>query len=185
MATSQANSPPTSTTGPNNGIRGDYQRVDTTLTLREGLAEYYRVNPGLSEPANIKKTKSATWFQNHDCTHVIFGTHTGILDESINDMLTIFGVDVSLRDYAIGFFATDESKAIAKTFPGTLTLFKIGWFALKLVPTIWRKTKKMAKKWPWHPPESFLDRPIRELREEFGIVVFRPAPPANLAEQVA
>ena len=93
-------------------LRGQYQLPDATMTLREGLAEYYRVNPGLSDPVEINDPKSAFYFRNHDSTHVVFGTHTGELHEGINDLWTIFGVDIRLRDYAGGFFATDESKTI-------------------------------------------------------------------------
>lgn len=27
----------------------------------------------------------------------------------------------------------------------------------------------MTKRWPWVPPENYLDRPLGELRREFGI----------------
>ena len=41
-------------------IRGDYQRSDTQKTLREGLAEYYRVNPGLLDPEGMDEIASGT-----------------------------------------------------------------------------------------------------------------------------
>ena len=50
------------------GLRGRYQLDDSEMTLREGLAEYYEVNPGLSAfidcrgsccSAPLRKTKSA------------------------------------------------------------------------------------------------------------------------------
>ncbi|MGB1015058.1 MAG: hypothetical protein ACPG4T_13055, partial [Nannocystaceae bacterium] len=93
--TSASKTPPP----PDYGIRGNYQLADTKLTLREGLAEYYRVNPGLSEPAFLDHKPSATFFHRHDCTHVIFGTHTGPLDEGVNDILTLFGVKINYYGY--------------------------------------------------------------------------------------
>lgn len=51
------------------------------MTLAEGLAEYYRVNPGLDEPKEMHNPESALWYRLHDTTHVIFGTHTGDLNE--------------------------------------------------------------------------------------------------------
>jgi hypothetical protein len=156
-----------------NGMRGHYQLAGSTMTLGEGLAEYYRVNPGLSEPAKITAAKSAAYFHNHDSTHVIFGTHTGPLHEGANDLWTLFGVDISFKDYAGGFFATDESKQIAQEFDYK-TLGPLLWGSLKLVPEIRRRCKAMSKKWPWTPPDDFLSRPLDELRAEFGIEVFVP-----------
>lgn len=163
------------------GIRGDYQRPDTTMTLREGLAEYYRVNPGLSDPATATNPKSVEFFHNHDCTHVVFGTHTGPLDEGVNDMLTLFGVQLTAGDYLRGFLATDEATEISKLYANR-SFFRLFWRTLKLSPKAWRMTRKMKKKWPWHPPASFMDRPLRELREEFGIELFRPNEELNIRE---
>ena len=153
-------------------IRGDYQRPDTTATLREGLAEYYRVNPGLVDPATIADPKSAAYFHSHDCTHVVFGTHTGPLDEGINDLYTMFGVDIRLRDYFMGFVTTAEGKTITKSLLD-LSLVPLFWHTVKLVPKVWRITRSMTKKWPWRVPEALLDRPLVELRREFGIELFR------------
>jgi hypothetical protein len=154
-------------------VRGDYQRVDTKLTLREGLAEYYRVNPGLSDPATLEHAPSARFFHNHDTTHVVFGTHTGPLDEGVNDMFTMFGVDISFIGYVRAFAATTEAKAVAKEYTGvSLLTLVIG--SLRLLPRIRRTCKAMTAKWPWDPMEGDLDRPIVELREQYGIEVWRP-----------
>ena len=155
------------------GLRGRYQLDDSSMTLSEGLAEYYRVNPGLSVPAEIRDSKSAAYFHSHDCTHVVFGTHTGFLNEGVNDMWTILGVSIRFRDYAGGFFATDESKEITKQF-APLPLARSLWRTLRLTPEIWRRTRSMAKTWPWVPPQELLDRPLKEIRAEYGIEI--PAP---------
>jgi hypothetical protein len=162
------------------GVRGHYQLPDSKMTLREGLAEYYQVNPGLSDPATIDNPASAAFFHHHDTTHVIFGTHTGPLDEGVNDMLTIFGVDVRLRDYYTGYIKTDESKSINQQFLNR-SVFKLFWQTLKLTPQAWRHSRAMTKKWPWAPPAAFLDRPLDELRAEYGIEVFRPDVALGLA----
>jgi len=155
------------------GFRGHYQLCDSSMTLREGLAEYYRVNPGLSVPAEISDPKSAAYFHSHDCTHVVFGTHTGFLNEGVNDMWTILGVGIRFREYAGGFFATDESKQITKQF-APLPLARSLWQTLRLTPEIWRRTRAMVKKWPWVPPEDLMDRPLKEIRAEYGIETFGP-----------
>lgn len=156
------------------GIRGEYQRAETTMSMREGLDEYYRVNPGLSVPATIGDPKSRAYFHNHDCTHVVFGTHTGPLDEGVNDLFTLWGVDLRYRDYITGFLATDESKEIVKSYFTVGLLVRVLWQTLRLLPRVRRTCKAMSKRWPWTPPDAYLDRPLAELRAEFCIELWRP-----------
>ncbi len=153
--------------------RGEYQRSDTTQTLRAALAEYYLVNPGLSDPATITDPKSARYFHNHDCTHVVFGTHTGPLDEGVNDLFTFFGVDVRYFDYITGFFATKESKQIVKSYAGP-SILALTFRTLRLLPKTRRTCRAMTKKWPWDPPEDVFDQPLAEIRAVYGIELWRP-----------
>lgn len=157
-------------------IRGDYQRPDTNKTLREGLAEYYQVNSGLIDPASMDDEFSAHYFHCHDTTHVIFGTHTGPLDEGVNDLFTMFGVDVSYPRYIKGFFKTNEAQTVVKDYRAFTTASVFGSVVgtLRLVPRVWRTCRAMHKKWPWDPPRAVLDQPIVDLREEHGIEVWRP-----------
>ncbi|PRQ03775.1 hypothetical protein [Enhygromyxa salina] len=172
-STTLSPSVPTQMVVPEFGMRGQYQIAGTSMTLREGLAEYYRVNPGLADPAQIDDVASATFFHNHDCTHVVFGTHTGILDEGVNDMWTLFGADIRLRDYFKAYISTEESKSINKEFL-KWSVFSLFWRTLRLTPKVWRHTRAMTRKWPWTPPPELMDRPLREIRELYGIEVFRP-----------
>ena len=153
------------------GLRGGYQLEETDMTLGQGLAEYYRVNPGLSNPSTLTDNKSAEYFHCHDCTHVIFGTHTGVIDEIVNDLWTIYGVQIRLSQYAAGFYATAEGKKIAKKFDIPETL-RATVKSLRLMPEIRRRGKAMTQKWPWVPPQDALDRPLVDIRAEYGIQVF-------------
>lgn len=162
---------PTPPTPPAWGIRGQYQLQDATMTLREGLAEYYAVNPGLADPAELEHEPSATFFHRHDSTHVIFGTHTGPSDEAGNDWLTLFGADVGFVRYLREFMATTEVKGIAQAYANA-SVFRLLWHALRLLPIARRYAKSMHRKWPWQTPEAWLDRPLGELREDLGIKVF-------------
>ena len=154
------------------GVRGHYQLADTSLTLREGLAEYYRVNPGLSDPDTMSNRKSAHYFRCHDATHVVFGTNTSLRDEMVNDLLTFFGVATRIRDYIGGFFATDESVTISKSFFTSETMSVVG-ATFKEFGAIRRHAKTMTKKWPWAPPPELMDRPLQEIRSEYGIRIYR------------
>ncbi len=154
-------------------VRGTYQRKDTTQSLREGLVEYYEVNPGLSNPEQIEEQKAARYFHNHDCTHVVFGTHTGALDEGVNDLMTFFGVDVSVFGYISGFLSTQESKEIIKSYEGPSAV-DVTFRTLRLLPKVWRTCRAMKRKWPWDPPEHLYDRRLVDIRAEYGIELWRP-----------
>ena len=158
-------------------IRGQYQLPDTTQTLREGLAEYYEVNPGLLVPDTIEDRYSADWFHCHDTTHVIFGTHTGPLDEGVNDLFTMFGVEVPYGRYIKGFFKTSGAGDIANDYRANYSvrsMIALVGQTLRLLPKIRRSCKAMSRKWPWQPPEGALDRPLVEIRAEYGIEIWRP-----------
>ena len=161
-------------------VRGAYQHRDTTQTLREGLAEYYEVNPGLSNPEQIEEPKAARYFHNHDCTHVVFGTHTGALDEGVNDLMTFFGVDVSVFAYISGFLATEQSKEILKAYEGPSAV-DVSVRSLRLLPRVWRTCRAMKRKWPWDPPEHLYERPLVDIRAEYGIDLWRPEAELRLA----
>jgi hypothetical protein len=158
-------------------VRGRYQREDTDQTLREALAEYYTVNPGLIDPAGMDDSFGADYFHCHDVTHVIFGTHTGPLDEGLNDVLTMFGVDVPYFRYLKGFFKSTGAGAVAKDYKAQTparAIFIAATGTLRLMPRAWRTCKAMHKKWPWDPPHGALDQPLRDLRAEYGVAVWRP-----------
>lgn len=153
------------------GVRGAYQLQDCAMTLEEGLAEYYRVNPNLNPPHEISDPASAAWFRSHDTTHVIFGTHTGDLDEACNDVLTLFGVALPWREYVGGFLKTDEAKEIGQYYAST-RIFVTLWGMLRLMPRAIRRARGMTQKWPWRPAPEDYERPIVALREAYGIRVF-------------
>lgn len=167
------------------GLRGSYQLPEVTQTLREGLAEYYRVNPGLSEPRKIRDSRSAAYFHSHDTTHVVFGTHTGALHEAANDWWTFFGVDIRIRDYVGGFFATDESAAIMQQFGSPRQSAQLFLHGLRILPEVRRRAGQMHKKWPWRPPEEAWERPLCEIRAEYGIQVYWPEPRPELESHFA
>ncbi|HIG39444.1 MAG TPA: hypothetical protein EYQ14_02715 [Gammaproteobacteria bacterium] len=154
-------------------LRGDYQIQDSGMTLREGLAEYYQVNPGLSDPNTIEDPVSAAYFRNHDASHVFFGTHTGVLNEAINDLLTLWGVDVPYKDYITGFTATQESKSILKQLLNISIIVTL-WQTIRLIPAVRRNAKAMTRRWPWAPPDDYYERPLCDLRTEFGYQVLCP-----------
>ncbi len=147
-----------------------YQDQDSPLTLREGLAEYQSANPELVDPAQSSDA-GAAFFQSHDACHVVFGTTTAILDEATTDYWTIFGVAITLRQYAAQFFGSQEGQDLMKTFGWRMILVE-GLRTLPRFFTVWARARRMTRKWPWIGFERYLDMPLGELRREFGIRVF-------------
>ncbi len=143
-----------------------YQEQESRQTLAEGLMEYWAANPGLAsarDPGGL----GAEFFRCHDTAHVLFGCSTSLAGEALTDTWTLFGTSVSIRQF-LGFFRVEEHKDI---------MAKVGWrtalvtFARSvpiLVKAAWRG-HRMPAKWPWSNFDTFLSRPLAEIRREFQI----------------
>lgn len=145
-----------------------YQDQDSTQTLREGLAEYYAANVGIVMRPDDLPPESVALFRSHDLCHVIFGLDTSLGDETLADTRTLLSCDVGARRYA-RYLTSDRT---AKTLFKELGYTKAVWITLLSVPRICRaalEALRTRKRWPWVPPEDYLDRSLGELRREFGI----------------
>ena len=144
-----------------------YQRQESGLTLKEGLAEYYEGHPSLFPPSQLAKD-SARFFRSHDIAHVVFGLDTTLADEALADAWTLLGTDVGLRRYVRYLRTNPEAQQLMK---------QIGWartalISLRVLPQlfiVWLHTKKMTSKWPWEFNEGFMDLPLQEIRRRFNI----------------
>lgn len=149
------------------GRRLNYQAQDSQQTLAEGLEEYYRANVGVvSRPASLP-SDSAALFSSHDLCHVIFGLDTTLGDETIADFRTLLSSDVGWKRY-LGYANDPLAKAVFKA----LGIWRTVLITLRTAPRIVRairEMRRMNKKWPWVPPESFQRRTLSDLRREFGI----------------
>lgn len=138
--------------------------------MREGLDEYYRRNLNITPPDQASED-GARFFASHDVAHVVFGTNTEILDETITDLWQLFGLDISGWEYARQGVGAPEVREVFREL-GVRGMVK----GLVLVPRylgiIWKRTRKMTRPWPWTEFEAHLDRPLGEIRAEFGIEVF-------------
>jgi len=147
-----------------------YQEQDSTQTLREGLAEYYRANLGIvTRPADLP-AESVALFRSHDMCHVIFGLNTSLGDETLVDTRTLFSCDVGVKRYARYLATNQAANALFKE----LGIGKALAITVLSLPRIVRAAVAalgMRKRWPWNPPDNYLDRPLGELRREFGIRV--------------
>lgn len=144
-----------------------YKKIDTDLTLREGMKEL-RDFEGVDGDVALKVGEEMQKvLKAHDSVHVVFGCDTSMDDEALAHFVMIFNTDVKLRDMREVAQNKDHKhivgghskKAIFKVLLGAGTdLFR----AL-------RQKKQMPKKWSWWGYEKYLDMPIIKIREEFGI----------------
>lgn len=145
-----------------------YMKQDATLTLREGLEEYYGTIDGLITEDNADPEVAAL-FRFHDTCHVVFGCDTSLRGEALADTWSIFGSTVTLRMYQ-RYLSLQETKSIfaSMTLQDMLAALTSSTTA---VPVAFWRAQHMAKKWPFLDHEAYLDMPLHELRAEFGIEV--------------
>lgn len=151
------------------GARHRYQAQDSQQTLAEGLEEYYGVNVGVVARPDTLGSESAALFASHDICHVIFGLDTTLADEAMADTRTLLSCDVGWKKYS-SYINDPLAKAVFKE----LGLWRTITVTARTLPRILRalgESRRMRKKWPWVPPESYRARTLVDLRDEFHIRV--------------
>lgn len=146
------------------GLR--YTAEDCAQTLREGLAEYYARNPRLLDPGGLP-AEAARLFRQHDAAHVVFGCDTTLRGETRVDTWTIFASSIGLRGY-LAYLRLPQVNEIFRDAGAA----RIAAELLRCLPDlvrIVRRSRRLARKWPWERFEDHLDDPLRDIRAEFGI----------------
>jgi hypothetical protein len=143
----------------------EYQRPETEVTLSEGLRIYYASRPGLAGGRGISPA-AREFFQSHDVAHVVFGCTTTLVDEAMVKLWSIFGTtggfDV-LRGYRL-----PESKEIYKPI-GWSDVVRTAIGSLVVLPQVLWRCLRMRKRWPWAAFQAYFEKPLVEIRREFGI----------------
>lgn len=155
-----------------------YQEPDTTMTLREGLAEYKAAHPELLDPEAFDNPKVGELFACHDPCHIVFGTNTDIVQEGMTDMWTIWGSTVGFKTY-LGYMTQPGTTDVLKDIMKEFTIWQVVTDQIRSLPAywkVWRHSKRMNKKWDFYGWEAFLDRPLDEIRREHGIELIDPPP---------
>ncbi|MEM1292047.1 MAG: hypothetical protein AAGH67_11285 [Cyanobacteria bacterium P01_H01_bin.162] len=157
--------------------RPRYLDKRSTQTLREGLAEYYALNPHVTMPAT-QPSEFADILRAHDVGHVIYGCDTDMYDEL--KILPLFwwtsectfqtylrmkdspAVDVMYEDLIKEKGALWLYGAVLRVLPGVI---------LELIP-IWFKTRNRQKLLPFLEFEPLLDRSLIDIRQDFALLPF-------------
>jgi hypothetical protein len=160
---------------PNLSPKPLYLDKHSTQTLREGLGEYYSLNPHVTDPTT-QPSDFGDILRAHDVGHVIYGCDTSLFDEI--KLLPLFwwtsectfqtylrmknspAVDVMYDDLIRDKGSLWLYGNILKVLPGVV---------LTLIP-IWFQTRKRQKLLPFLGFEPLLDRSLLDIRQEFDLL---------------
>lgn len=145
-----------------------YQGQDSPMSLREGLAEYFGQNPGLMDPAGLPRDL-AIGLHSHDIAHVVFGCDTTLVGEVTLARWSLFGITGSIRPYLTGLRRRETrglfTDAFAQFRPRLL------WRMIRAASLAILRSLRMPERWPYEGYEPYLDQPLNEIRQRFGIRV--------------
>jgi hypothetical protein len=150
----------------------NYEHPKSTLTLRQGLAEYYGARDDLVTGRGAS-AQAREFFRCHDVAHVVFGCGTTLSQEAVVKIWSLFGTTAGLgllRDYRL-----PESQEIYRTLTWREIAGTMG-VALVNVPIVLGRCLRLRRRWPWSEFEAYLSAPLVEVRETFGIRVLEVPP---------
>jgi ubiquinone biosynthesis protein Coq4 len=148
----------------------NFQQQESRQTLTQGLEEYFAAHPGLARGAALS-AEAQEFFRCHDAAHVVFGCDTGLDDEAVVKLASIFGTTASLG--VLKGYRLHESIDIYKQLRIADILVSIAHSVVIVPRTIYRCLRQRAR-WPWDDHQQYLGEPLIELRRQFGITVAHP-----------
>lgn len=157
--------------------RPRYADKNSTQTLREGLTEYYALNPHVTPP-ETQPPEFARILQAHDVGHVIYACDTGMHDELKILPLFWWTSECTFRT----FLKMRNSPAVDIMYDELIKEKGVLWLygsMLSVLPSlipelipIWFKTRKRQKLLPFLEFECLLDRPLLDIRQEYDLLPF-------------
>lgn len=145
-----------------------FQEQDCKLTLREAIDEFYEVNSNIFSPPE-PETIWTELLVHHDVGHVFFGVNTSVLDEAAGDYWTMFGSNLSIKEY-IDYANTPEGKALIKAI-GFVDIVRSLFLGLPLLFKTFFRSRKMTRKWQTRSYEQYMDTPLGEVRDIFNLKI--------------
>lgn len=146
----------------------EYLEQSSAQTLAQGLSEYYAHNPGLLDPERLPP-HAARLFRQHDVAHVVFGCDTSLRGETLVDTWTIFATSAGLRGYLEYLKLPQVNELFSRTGYARIALE-----LLRAIPDVIRvvyRSLRAKRKWQLGDWEQHLERPLRSIREQFGVRV--------------
>jgi hypothetical protein len=154
-----------------------YMSKASTQTLRQGLAEYYALNPHVTPPAR-QPAEFAQILLAHDVGHVIYGCDTGMYDELRLLPLFWWTSECTFATY----LKMKNSPAVDVMYDDMIrekgTLWLYGQVLRVLPPLLpalmglWFKTRNWPRRLPFLEFEPLLERSLLDIRQEFNLLQF-------------
>ena len=161
--------------------RPNYINKYSNQTLQQGLKEYYEANPSITDPRELPP-EFAQILLAHDISHVVLGCDTDMYDELKLLPLSFWTSDFKFGDYIRTRKDPEIKPAIDIMYQdlieqhGILWLYSSILFVLpRLLPevvSIWFKTRRTRKYYPFLDYEFLLDRSLLEVRQDFDLLPF-------------
>ncbi|MGB7415380.1 MAG: hypothetical protein WA902_14330 [Thermosynechococcaceae cyanobacterium] len=156
-------------------MRPSYTAPDSTQTLREGLTEYYALNPHVTNP-QTQPPEFGAILRAHDVGHVIYGCDTGMYDELRLLPLFWWTSECTFRAY----LEMKNSPAVDVMYEDLIREKSIGWLYAsilkvlpRLIPTLlvmWLKTRRRQSRVPFLQFEPLLDQSLLKIRQTFDLL---------------
>lgn len=139
-----------------------FQEQNCTLTLKEAVAEFYSVNAHIFSPPEAD-TIWTEFLVHHDVCHVFFGVNTTIFDEMGGDYWTLFGTDISFKEYWGYIFSPDGKKVVENI--GSINIIKSLFWGIPLLIRVYFRSRKMSHKWAARDYQEYMNTPLSEVRK--------------------
>ena len=145
-----------------------FQEQDCSLKLREAVEEFYSINSHCFAKPD-PKTSWSNLLVYHDVGHVFFGVNISVLDEAAGDYWTLFGTDMTFKEY-LEYAKTPEAKELINQM-GPKLIIKSMIYSLPSFFRILMRSKQMREKWKLHEYEKYVDVPLNKLRRSYNLKI--------------
>jgi len=149
-----------------------HQHQDSRLTLAQGLSEYVASNPGLAQ-GRCLSPEAAHFFRCHDTVHVVFGCGTTLDDEAVVKIASLLGTTAGLG--VLKGYRLHESLEIYRQLRPRDVVRSIA-HSVVIVPRTALRCLSQPARWPWADHDRYLQVPLQEIRQTFGIRVAHDRP---------
>jgi len=144
-----------------------FQHQESAHTLAQGVQEYFAANPGLAQ-GRIMSPEAQEFFRCHDVAHVVFGCDVALDDEAVVKIASILGTTAGLQ--VLKGYRLHESLQIYRQLRILDVVLSIVR-SVVIVPRTALRCMRQRGRWPWSEHQQYLQVPLHQLRQEFGIRV--------------
>lgn len=149
-----------------------YLSPDCGLTLRAGIAELREAEGADHDAAAQVAPELWRDLDIHDAIHVLFGCPTTLRGEIAAHVWTVWGTNLPMRDMHRVTGHADHRQVLRSI--GHARLVQAWFRGLGAVITTIVRSLRMTRRFDVASLEAALDRPLKELRSELGIILPPP-----------